>query len=291
MIISDINLNLFKNENSEILFNHWINTENESTQKPHFHDFCELYIFISGDVGYYIDGKYYKLDYGDIVIVRPNEIHCPIIKRLCEYERFFIKFPRNSFVNLRDDIESPAAFITDAAYGTPSHVKLLEPIMRDVVSAMYSISQLIRDNPLDWQTQAYSRMLLILSLINRGIKGNQLCKTSSVLPNLLEEILDYINHEFGNSITAEETARHFGITNSYLSKLFSKYLGIGFIQYLNAKRISHAKILLSNDVSVTDVCYECGFSDSSHFIAVFKKQVGMTPLKYKKQGDNTINYI
>lgn len=291
MIISDINLNLFKNENSEILFNHRINTENESTQKPHFHDFCELYIFISGDVGYYIDGKYYKLDYGDIVIVRPNEIHCPIIKRLCEYERFFIKFPRNSFVNLRDDIESPAAFITDAAYGTPSHVKLLEPIMRDVVSAMYSISQLIRDNPLDWQTQAYSRMLLILSLINRGIKGNQLCKTSSVLPNLLEEILDYINHEFGNSITAEETARHFGITNSYLSKLFSKYLGIGFIQYLNAKRISHAKILLSNDVSVTDVCYECGFSDSSHFIAVFKKQVGMTPLKYKKQGDNTINYI
>ena len=83
MIISDINLNLFRNENSEILFNHWINTENENTQKPHFHDFCELYIFISGDVGYYIDGKYYKLDYGDIVIVRPNEIHWPIIKRLC----------------------------------------------------------------------------------------------------------------------------------------------------------------------------------------------------------------
>ena len=101
MIISDINLNLFRHENNEILFNHWANTENENTQKPHFHDFCELYIFISGDVGYYIDGKYYKLDYGDIVIVRPNEIHCPIIKRLCEYERFFIKFPRNSFVNLR----------------------------------------------------------------------------------------------------------------------------------------------------------------------------------------------
>ena len=291
MIISDINLNLFRHENNEILFNHWANTENESTQKPHFHDFCELYIFISGDVGYYIDGKYYKLDYGDIVIVRPNEIHCPIIKRLCEYERFFIKFPRNSFVNLRDDIESPAAFITDAAYCTPSHVKLLEPIMRDVVSAMYSISQLIRDNPLDWQTQAYSRLLLILSLINRGVCGNQLYKTSSVMPVLLEQILEYVNREFKNPVTAEEAARHFGITNSYLSKLFSKYLGIGFIQYLNAKRISHAKILLSSDVSVTEACYECGFSDSSHFISVFKKQVGMTPLKYKKQGDSKINYI
>ena len=111
------------------------------------------------------------------------------------------------------------------------------------------------------------------------------------MPVLLEQILEYVNREFKNPVTAEEAARHFGITNSYLSKLFSKYLGIGFIQYLNAKRISHAKILLSSDVSVTEACYECGFSASSHFIAVFKKQVGMTPLKYKKQGDSKINYI
>ena len=291
MIISDVNLNLFKHENNEILFNHWINTENENTQKPHFHDFCELFMFISGDVGYYIDGKYYKLDYGDIVIIRQNEIHCPIIHQSCEYERFYIKFPQNSFYSLRDDLTSPAAFIINPEINALSHIKLLEPLMRDVVSAMYSISMLINDTPTDWQTQAYSRLLLILSLINRGIKGNQLYKTTSVMPSLLEQILGFINCEFRNTITAEKTARKFGITNSYLSKLFSKYLGIGFNQYLNAKRISHAKTLLSNDVSVTDACYECGFSDSSHFIAVFKKQVGMTPLKYKKQGDNTLNHI
>jgi len=43
--------------------------------------------------------------------------------------------------------------------------------------------------------------------------------------------------------------------------------------------------------SVTDACYESGFSDYSYFIATFHKETGMTPLQYqkKKYKDSSLN--
>ena len=82
----------------------------------------------------------------------------------------------------------------------------------------------------------------------------------------------------------ESTAKKFGISCSYLSRVFKKYMGMNYTDYLTALRISRAKNLLNAGATVTEACYECGFSDCSHFSAVFKAQVGVTPLKYKSGG-------
>ena len=50
-------------------------------------------------------------------------------------------------------------------------------------------------------------------------------------------------------------------------------------------RISKAKKLISSSgLSITDVCYTCGFSDPNYFARIFKKKVGCSPSEYKREG-------
>jgi AraC-like DNA-binding protein len=57
-------------------------------------------------------------------------------------------------------------------------------------------------------------------------------------------------------------------------------------EYLLAKKLSHAKDLLSKGYTVAEAGYSVGFFDSSHFISVFKKRFKQTPCNYKK---STVN--
>ena len=81
--------------------------------------------------------------------------------------------------------------------------------------------------------------------------------------------------------TVSEIAKHFHVSSSYLSSLFSKYMKVGIKQYLQYKKISGAKTMLAGGASVTEVCFDCGFNSCSHFISVFKEATGMTPNKYR----------
>ncbi|MCI8388859.1 MAG: AraC family transcriptional regulator [Clostridiales bacterium] len=281
MLNIEQNINIISSENNEILFNHINNQEDENIHKPHFHDFSELYFFISGDVGYYIEGSYYDLEYGDIIIARPNEIHRPIIRRQCDYERFFIKFPALSFSELSKDIESPIEFIVGDKLSAVRLIRSPDVNKREIADMFYKISSLIQEKQRGWQILAYSYLLKLLTVVGT-CASNQICLlTKSALPPLMESVIASINAEFTQTCTAEDIATRYGISNSHLSRLFNRYIGMNFSQYVNAKRISYAKALLSGGASVTDACYECGFSDCSHFISVFKRHVGVTPNKFK----------
>ena len=55
--------------------------------------------------------------------------------------------------------------------------------------------------------------------------------------------------------------------------------------------MSEAVRLLADGAGVTEACLGAGFSDTSHFIALFKKRFGKTPLEYKKQIGKPICFI
>lgn len=63
-----------------------------------------------------------------------------------------------------------------------------------------------------------------------------------------------------------------------------RYTGTSPFQYLLSVRIRQAKLLLNaTDYSIEQVAAQTGFKDAGHFSQIFKKEVGITPLKYRKQ--------
>jgi AraC-like DNA-binding protein len=85
------------------------------------------------------------------------------------------------------------------------------------------------------------------------------------------------------NLTLEKVATEVYISSVYLSRLFSKKLGIGFKKYLINKRLEKAKILLRQGNSVTNTCASVGFSDIAHFSYVFKKEIGVCPSVFQNK--------
>lgn len=96
-------------------------------------------------------------------------------------------------------------------------------------------------------------------------------------------VIKEIETHFAAKLTSEELSRTVFITPQYLSRLFRRFLGCSAYEYLTTYRINKAKELLLNNerMDVQHITHLVGFEDSSHFIAMFKKFTGVTPLEFR----------
>ena len=98
----------------------------------------------------------------------------------------------------------------------------------------------------------------------------------------LKKVLEFIELEYSKSITLEDLSNKMNLNPKYFTKIFSEMTGKSPIQYLNSYRIEMAcNMLLTTDLSITDICLNCGFNDLSYFIKTFKKEKNISPKKFR----------
>lgn len=82
----------------------------------------------------------------------------------------------------------------------------------------------------------------------------------------------------------ERFCRDVGMSHAHLLRLFKETYGVTLIQYITQKRVELAcELLRTTDLSVSSVAYSCGFSDENHFMKTFKKLIGQSALRYRRQ--------
>ncbi|MBC5996881.1 AraC family transcriptional regulator [Romboutsia ilealis] len=100
---------------------------------------------------------------------------------------------------------------------------------------------------------------------------------------LLRKIIAYINYNYSSELTVSGISNHFGITSNYLYCLFKKEMGISAIEFINKTRIDEAsKLIRETDMQIQNVAESVGLNDTSYFARLFKKYMGITPSRYKK---------
>ena len=103
--------------------------------------------------------------------------------------------------------------------------------------------------------------------------------------HLLQRAAYYIHDHLSDAtLTVEQIARKFDMSPEYLRKLYRAQYGVSPKEYMLIKRIEMAKLMIeAEDIKLSFVPYECGFTDYPYFSRVFKKKVGMSPMQYLKQ--------
>ena len=115
-------------------------------------------------------------------------------------------------------------------------------------------------------------------------KQMNIIRNSQILSKPIVLCIDYIYSHIHYRITIKELADHLHLSESYLSKLFSKEMGISLSQYILDLKIEKAKNLLQySEYNIVDIANYLSFSSQSHFIQVFQKKTGLTPHKYRTQ--------
>lgn len=107
-------------------------------------------------------------------------------------------------------------------------------------------------------------------------------KKENVISIHIRKCIDYIYDNLQEKLTVRSMAEYLQIDPTYLSKLFSKEVGISFREFIINARVGAAKNMLAySDFSFSEVSLSLGFSSQSAFTDTFKRLTGMTPGKYR----------
>jgi len=98
----------------------------------------------------------------------------------------------------------------------------------------------------------------------------------------IDKIFKYVNKNYQEHITLDEIAAHVNLTVPAFCRYFKKVTGKTFTQFVNECRVFYAtKLLTESQSSITDICFECGFNNFSHFNKVFNEVIGKSASKYR----------
>ncbi len=99
----------------------------------------------------------------------------------------------------------------------------------------------------------------------------------------IRDLIDYIDNNLDKKLTLKSLSSKFGYSYNYLSKLFYKVTNEKFTKHVTFKRIERAKELLSTTyLPLQEIAMLLGYNYESHFSMVFKKEIGVTPLQFRK---------
>lgn len=100
--------------------------------------------------------------------------------------------------------------------------------------------------------------------------------------DIIEDIRNHILENVDRELTLETLADQARMSPFHFSRQFKRYVGVSPHTYLVNARINTARFyLVSSDLTVKEIAYNCGFSSVSNFCTCFKKNVGSTPMDYR----------
>lgn len=95
-----------------------------------------------------------------------------------------------------------------------------------------------------------------------------------------------LQHTASGDHNIHEHAHKMGVSESYFQHLYRDFFGISFQQDLIRLRIDYAKyIMTTTDLTLEQIAEVCGYTNEVHFYRQFKKQMGITPSKYRKSAN------
>lgn len=244
----------------------------------HFHNAYELVYICEGTVQFKIGESCYDAGpHTALLISKLEEHNLRIIDGY--YRRYYILLtPLQLDRNIKDPklrsvfISRPKDFLHafDLSAVSGNAEALMETIHTEYV------------NSEAYAQHASSNLFELFMILCYRAKKEQFPLSSKKLKNEIYEIQSYLDRHFTQKISLEDLAERFYISSSYLSRTFHEWTGSSPKQYIMKSRIAYAKeLLITTNLSVSEVAIRSGFGDTSNFIRSFKKETHETPMQYR----------
>lgn len=251
----------------------------------HYHDYTELLFGLEGVADVYVGNKNYKLRAGDMVIVHNHELHD--VTGTGEPSNYFVIKFLPSILLTAEQTFSEYSYTLTLMQNTDKRQVFFNS---DELSET-PVPSLFHHAFYEWEGEKFGYELslradvtsIFLHILRRWHEKNMGDIQVSIWQGeLIEKAISYINSNYSD-MTEESAAKALGVSTSYLSRVFKKGMKKSFSSYVTSIKIRESeRMLISTEMSITEIGECVGFSTSAYFIAKFREAHSMTPAKYRK---------
>jgi len=228
-----------------------------------------------------VENEIFHVEPSDVLLIPPNMFFLPLNGGACEY--YVISFLAAS---VTENITKNKLSVTRRielndgyAYKCKSEYTSLSEIRNFTKNTPTSVKHIFeRANKLE-PNESFNEQLLLDQLVKELLilLGNV---NSLKQSRRLGGILKYIEQNYSSTLSLSGISQKFSLSESYVSRLFKKELNCKPSEYINNVRISAAEeLLLTTELSVTEISAKVGYSDVYYFSKTFKRIVGISPSK------------
>lgn len=247
------------------------------TFQIHTHSFFEFFFVLKGKAIHHINGEREILSRGDLVLIRPNDVHyysfldhydmelltCGIENAMMEDACRYLRISPEDFMEAN----------------LPIRIRFDDSDYWPVAEAFLGIGK---------RTPGMERRRYMLSLLPELLyrmlhaEPNQHLRLPSWLTKLVAEMEKPENFVEGLPRMIELP----GVTQEHMTRVFKKHMEMTPTQFISLKRINYSADLLRNgETDILDVCYRSGFKSVSSFYQAFKKNYHCTPSKFLRSNE------
>ena len=270
-------------ENRDYFVEKLITETGEGMTRSHMHEYYEIFYLLDGHRRYLLNHTILDTMPHDVIFVNKGDVHLSqnigqdqrYVMYLITFNDAFLESMGSAFY--ADDLIK--VFQQKKLHLTDSQHKKFNNILNKAENNI--------ENP-----NVYAQYIVKADIIRFLIGLNQIAEQSTsptadeitVYEEHIQEVCQYMFNFYNQQITLEQMAKLAYMSPTYFSKRFKTVTGFGFREYLNNIRIKMAtELLMGTQYSINEIASFCGYNNSNYFGDVFKRIVGSSPNKYRKE--------
>lgn len=261
----------------------WVTADlhgDKAVSNLHKHEVYEMYFLPRGRTDYYVEGTFYKLTSGDMLIVKPEESHIWINRNGKEdiYEQVTIRF--NPEAIAPEQREAINAVLSNRPMGQYNCFPASIFPDRPWFSYLQELNKHQKDIS-HWQPA-------LTAMLQEVVNAYPTLQEKVAMPtDLVDRVVAYIHENLTKPLNMDMICQDFYISRTHLHRLFREAIGSSVWDYVLEKRLLLAKALLKSGEAPTAIYEKCGFNDYSSFYKRYVGHFGVPPQAHKSDGAYT----
>jgi AraC-like DNA-binding protein len=236
---------------------------------PHYHENTFEFTFVSkGTISFYTQETEYEVSGGNIFVSFPDEVHSTNKAPITLNEQYWFQV----------DISDPKNLLFLNEETAKQLIEDLKSIKRHIVSTDIKETRPLIEKAFELALSNGNRLLIAGYLIIFFQLMIAAAKEERYyLTNDIEAAVRYIEEHVTEELSLHTLAGICNLSVSQFKQKFRRIVGVSPRNYINKKKVKCSKLLLLQNIPVTEVAMKLNFNTSSYFSTVFKKYTTLTP--------------
>lgn len=263
---------------NSLYIQHMKTSQKYNMHVQHYHDAYEVYLQLDGKRYLFFDNICYTLERGDVVIVKPFDIHYAESRESDFYERYVVNFHDGDLAVVLNSSE--IQYLLDRLESCVIHLEEVQT--KALAEDFRRLDEFSKENGALSKKSLHSALIQLLDRV-LGFAGiERTAGGKSVAPHI-EKAIKYINMNYRDNLTLDGICETVNTSKYHFCRSFKTATGATAMEYLNNVRLTKVhNLLLNTKMSIDEIADLTGFLSAVNLTRAFKKVYGSSPRDFRK---------